>query len=122
MIIFISDHTYARLADPTPTEVIALKKTICELNNNNKQLKAKKRKLEKTLVTCEQALESCKDNINTSDEKWAELVNKARNVPKEIYHRLEKRFKTDSTFIPPYSEELREFALTLHNTSPAAYR
>ena len=92
------------------------------MNNNNKQLGAKKRKLEQKLLTCEQALESYKANINTSDEKYAELVTKARSVPCEIYHRLEKRLKTNSSFIPAYSEELREFALTLHNTSPAAYR
>ena len=120
--LLFTDHTYFKSEEHTVTEVQGLKNTIVKLSNNNTKLRGEKRKLKSDLESCEEAVNRLKTSINTSDEKFENILSKAKGVSLEIYNRLQKKLKSETSYEPPYTDELREFALTLHNTSPSAYR
>ena len=87
----------------------------------------RKRKLEQKIVTLEDALKSAK--LNTSELNYENLMQKAKAVPKAIYDGIAKRTKyseySDNDVYYPgtaYPQEIKEFALSLHNCSPAGYR
>lgn len=86
-----TDHTYFKSEEHTVTEVQGLKNTIVKLSNNNTKLRGEKRKLKSDLESCEEAVNRLKTSINTSDEKFENILSKAKGVSLEIYNRLQKK-------------------------------
>ena len=92
------------------------------LKRQKRKLQEEKCELEKTLLDLE---------INANDSTIDSLISKAKALPKAIHEGLLKRTRfeeqnnnNDKAIYYPgqYSREIRDFAISLHNTSAAAYR
>lgn len=85
----------------------------------------RKRRLEHKITTLESAIVNAK--IVTSDSTIENIIEKSRGISCELVHAISKRAKYSDTDKPynigtAYSKEIKEFALSLHNVSPAGYR
>ena len=103
-LLLFSDHTYFKSEAHTATEVQGLNNIIVKLSNNNTKLRGEKRKLKSELESCEEAVNRLKSSINTSEEKFENILTKAKGVGLEIYNRLHKKLKSETTYEPPYTE------------------
>ena len=106
-----------------------LKRDFSKLQAETKNLKRQKRKLQHDISEIEQILIDLE--INASDSTIESLISKARELPRAIHEGLMKRTKfeqnnndKDNAVYHPsqYSREIRDFAISLHNTSARAYR
>ena len=122
---YISDHTYTQ-SEPTVEKVKTLKEQVENLVKSRKNLAGRKRRLE-TKINISNAIDDA--NIQTSDAALKNLKEKAKSIPGEIAAAISKRLKysekndNSKTYRTglPYSKELQEFSLSLHNVSPSGY-
>ena len=122
---YISDHTYTQ-SEPTVEKVKTLKEQVENLVKSRKNLAGRKRRLE-TKINISNAIDDA--NIQTSDAALENLKEKAKSIPGEIAAAISKRLKysekndNSKTYRTglPYSKELQEFSLSLHNVSPSGY-
>jgi len=108
-------------------KVKTLNKQVENLVKSRKNLAERKRRLD-TKINISKAIDDA--NIQTSDAALDNLKEKAKSIPGEIETAISKRMryseenensKTYRTGLP-YSKELQEFSLSLHNVSPSGYR
>ena len=121
---FEEDHTYAVPNNCNASYIKGLQKSVETLSTQVNCEKKCKRKFQnnydklQTLVH-ELNLES------VSESAHLDIIEKASRISSTILQSLVKKSKTDSVTSHPgeaYPPEIREFSLSLHNISPAAYR
>ena len=102
-----------------------VKNEMCLTERQNQQLRGEKCKLNSMLRTVKDILNSdiC-DNIDTPTQE--DLTEKASKMTAAMMQALTKRVKLrnqdNERLGEKYSQAMREFSLSLHNISPAAYR
>jgi hypothetical protein len=125
--LMLVDHQYACSSEITAAQVKDLQNTIQNLNFKVNQVSVRKRKLEVQNKTLQSVLENIKNDI--SDEKFENISHKAAKIPQTLFNIWSKKMKFQEENPTKayksgvaYTDDVREFALSLHNVSPAAYR
>ena len=124
----LMDHNYACQPEIPASKVKDLQKTVEILENKVKYSDNRKRKLKNEIISLKDALSEVKNELKEKD--FAHLSEKASYIPDELFAVWSKRKKVidaedpSKTFRPgvAYTEAIRQFALSLHNVSPSAYR
>jgi len=100
--------------------VESLLKGITIVNTRKRKLEEKNSILEKAIL---------ETGLNATDSAIDNLIEKSKSISTELSNAIAKRMKfsennKDKTYHmgTEYSQEMKEFALSLHNISPAGYR
>ena len=126
--IHLMDHNYACQEEIPASKVKDLQKTVQILESKVRYSDQRKRKLKNEINSLQEALNEVKSELTEKD--FAGLSEKASTIPDELFAVWSKRKKVidpenpTQTYRPgvAYTEALRQFALSLHNVSPSAYR
>ena len=115
-----SDHNYS--VPPYSLLVEKVKKmqeSVLNLESRLKNERKRKWRQKNTAETLQEALTEAK--LNITDASLENLMHRANDITGELISTV-KRVKLDEKSVMSYSKEMQEFALSLHNISPAGYK
>ena len=118
------DHSYAIQAENVAEEIKQLREKNEALRRKHKNTLRVKRRLVDKVESLESAIDQSirKTGAIVDDTSMQNLLEKSSRLPAEFLKTYSKKLKTSTYNVQEYSEPMREFALTLHNISPKAYR
>ena len=115
-----ADHSYCVPSYPLLVEKVKkMQGNVLNLEAKLDCEKKRKRKHESKTQTLQEALVEAK--LNVADVSLENLMHKANDITGELISTV-KRVKLDEKSVMSYSKEMQEFALSLHNISPAGYK
>ena len=125
-IIFLLDHSYC-IPNNSAEKIVYQQKTIEGLTKEKKTENERKRRLTNKVQSLSNDIKSllAKVPLDGCDKTKEDIELKASSIPDVLVNAIaSKKKKSNNNNFPghAYCDKIKEFSLSLHNSSPQAYR